>query len=127
MEVVGLIGMFILIILGPLTAFTPKLVRTKRKGLEDYGLLANRYVEKFEKKWVLKDASNRDELLGVPDIQSLADLGNSYAFVREMRPVPFSMQDTIRLAVVTAAPLTPLALTIFSIEELVMRLAKVIF
>jgi hypothetical protein len=127
MEIVGLISMFMLIILGPLTMFTPQLVRTKRKGLDDYGLLANRYVEDFEKKWVLKDASNRDELLGAPDIQSLADLGNSYAFVREMRPVPFSTRDMIRLAVVTAAPLAPLGLTIFSVEELVMRLAKVLF
>jgi hypothetical protein len=37
------------------------------------------------------------------------------------------MQDMIRLAVVTAAPLAPLGLTIFSVEELVMRLAKMIF
>jgi hypothetical protein len=58
---------------------TPKMASAKRKGLADYGLLAQRYVESFEQKWVLRDSTPSDELLGAADIQSLADLGNSYA------------------------------------------------
>jgi hypothetical protein len=127
MQAVGLICFFLLFILGPLTVFTPQLARAKRKGLADYGLLASRYVEGFEKKWVQGGASPSDELLGTGDIQSLADLGNSYAVVGEMRPVPFGLQDMTRLAAVTAAPLVPLGLIIFSPEELVMHLVKVIF
>ena len=127
MEAVGLIGVFMLFILGPLTVFTPQLGRAKRRGLADYGLLASRYVEEFEKKWVLGSASPHDELLGAADIQSLADLGNSYAVIGEMRAVPFGLQDMTRLAAATAAPLVPLGLTIFSLEELVMRLIKIIF
>jgi hypothetical protein len=127
MEAVGLIGVFMLFILAPLTVFTPQLGRAKRRGLADYGLLASRYVEEFEKKWVLGSASPHDELLGAADIQSLADLGNSYAVIGEMRAVPFGLQDMTRLAAVTAAPLVPLGLTIFSLEELVMRLIKIIF
>jgi len=57
------------------------------------------------------------EPLGTSDIQSLADIGNSYALVREMRAVPFGLEDISRLAAVTAAPLLPLLLTIFSPEE----------
>jgi len=127
MEAVGLIGVFMLFILGPLTVFTPQLGRAKRRGLADYGLLASRYVEEFEKKWVLGSASAHDELLGAADIQSLADLGNSYAVIGEMRAVPFGLQDMTRLAAATAAPLVPLGLTIFSLEELVMRLIKILF
>jgi hypothetical protein len=127
MEALGLIGFFTFFILGPLTVFTPQLVRARRKGLADYGLLASLYVEKFEKKWVLGSASPQDELLGTADIQSLADLDNSYAIVREMRPVPFGLQEMTRLAAATAAPLVPLGLTIFSLEELVMRLIKIVF
>jgi hypothetical protein len=127
MEAVGLIGIFILVILGPLTMFTPQLSRAKRKGLSDYGQLASCYVEEFEKKWVLGSASRLNELLGTGDIQSLADLGNSYTVIGEMRPVPFGLQDMTRLAAATAAPLVPLGLTIFSLEELVIRLIKIIF
>jgi hypothetical protein len=76
---------------------------------------------------VLGSVSPHDELLGTGDIQSLADLGNSYVVVGEMRAVPFGLQDMSRLAVATAAPLVPLGLTIFSLEELVLRLIKIVF
>jgi hypothetical protein len=65
-------------------------------------------------------------LLGTGDIQSLADLGNSYAVVREMRPVPFRLDDIGRLAAATAAPLLPLLLTVFR-QELAMRIIKLLF
>ena len=61
------------------------------------------------------------------DIQSLADLGHSYAVIGEMRAVPFGMRDMMLLAAATAAPLVPLGLIIFSLEELLIRLLKVIF
>jgi hypothetical protein len=95
--------------------------------LADYGLLAQRYVESFEQKWVLRDRVASAELLGTSDIQSLADIGHSYALVREMRAVPFGLEDISRLAAVTAAPLLPLLLTIFSPEELILRIIKVVF
>jgi len=107
--------------------FTPKMAAAKRKGLADYALIAQRYVEAFEQKWVLGEQAPSHELLGSGDIQSLADLANSYAMVRDMRPVPFGLDDISRLAVATAAPLLPLLLTIFSPEELLLRVVKVIF
>ncbi len=126
MQAVGFIGFFLVFVLGPLTMFTPQLARVKRKGLADYGLLANRYVEGFEQKWVNERGTDND-LLGTGDIQSLADLGNSYAMVREMRPVPFDLQDVARLALATALPLLPLGLLVFSPEELMMRIVKILF
>ena len=107
--------------------FTPRMARAKRKGLADYGLLAQRYVESFQEKWVLHDPAPSEELLGAADIQSLADLGNSYALLREMRSVPFGLEDISRLAAATAAPLLPLLFTVFSPEELIMRVIKVVF
>lgn len=53
-----------------------------------------------------------EELLGSGDIQSLADLGNSCGLVRDMRMVPFGLDDITRLAAVTAAAFMPLLLTI---------------
>jgi len=127
LQIGGFIVFFVLAILGPLVMFTPKLGRAKRKGLADYGLLAQRYVEDFEQKWVLRDSVPSEELLGAADIQSLADLGNSYAIVSEMRSIPFGLQDITRMAAVTASPFLPLLLTIFSPEELIMRIIKVVF
>jgi hypothetical protein len=127
MEAAGLVGFFVLFILGPLVMFTPKLARTKRKGSDEYGLLANRYVFGFEEKWIRGGVPDVGELLGTGDIQSLADLGNSYSVVGEMRIVPFGLDDITRLAAATAAPLLPLTLMIFSLEEVLTRLVKIVF
>jgi hypothetical protein len=127
LQIGGFVVFFVLAILGPLLMFTPRMARAKRKGLADYGLLAQHYVESFEQKWVRRLPASSEELLGTGDIQSLADLGNSYAMVRDMRAVPFGLEDISRLAAATAAPLLPLLLTIFSPEELLMRVLKVVF
>ncbi len=127
MEAGGLIAVLVLLILSPLLVFTPHLASAKRKALGVYGRLANRYVQGFERKWVDGVGSSEEELMGSADIQSLADLGNSFAVVQDTRLVPFGFMDAARLAAATAAPLVPLALTTFSIEELVTRLIKILF
>jgi hypothetical protein len=127
LQIAGIVAFFILAILGPLTMFTPRMARAKSKGLADYGLLAQSYVERFERKWIIHNLTPDEDLLGAADIQSLADLGNSYALVREMRVIPFGLQDISRLAVTTAVPLLPLLLTIFFPEELFMRVINVVF
>jgi hypothetical protein len=121
------VAFFVFAILGPLLVFSPGMARAKRKGLGEYGLLAQRYVEGFEQKWIRSGSSSSDELLGAADIQSLADLNNSYTVVREMRSVPFGLQDISRLAAASAVPMLPLLLTVFSPEELIMKIIKVIF
>jgi hypothetical protein len=125
-QIGGFIVFFVAVVLGPLLMFTPRMAQTRRKGLAEYGLFAERYVESFDQKWI-RGSVPEAELLGTGDIQSLADLGNGYQIVREMRVVPFGLQDISRLAIATAAPLAPLLLTIFSFEELIVRLVNVVF
>ena len=126
LQIGGFIVFFVAATVAPLLMFSIRMARTRRKGLADYGLLAQRYVESFDQKWV-RESLPSAELLGTGDIQSLADLGNSYQVIREMRIVPFGLQDISRLAIATAAPLSPLLLTIFSFEELMIRIFKVLF
>jgi hypothetical protein len=127
MEAAGFVAFFVLAILGPLMMFTRRLERTKRRGSAEYGLLANRYLCRFEEKWISGGASETNALLGSADIQSLADMGNAYSMVRQMRLVPFSTLDITRLAATTAAPLVPLLLTMFSVAEVVKLLVKIVF
>ena len=127
MELAGLVALMILLLFSPLLSFHPSLSRVKREGLRAYGRLGSRYVEAFEEKWIRGATPNDEELLGSADIQSLTDLGNSFAVVQEMRVVPFSVKDLVRLAAITAAPLLPLTLTVFSLEELVTRVIKILF
>lgn len=124
--ILAVVSFFILVILGPLTMFSPHLFRTKRAGLSAYGTLATNYVDDFDQKWIRGGAKGED-ILGTADIQSLADLGNSYAVVREMRLVPFALSDVALLAGAVALPILPLVLTVMPLEDLVSRLIKIVF
>jgi hypothetical protein len=125
-SIAALAGLFLLAILGPLTMFTPCLFRTKREGLMEYGALATDYVACFDKKWVRRGGKG-EGILGSSDIQSLADLGSSYAMVREMRLVPFGLDDVIPLAGVAVVPVLPLLLTVMPLDEIVAHLLKTVF
>lgn len=132
LNIVGFVAFFLVFILAPLLVFSPQLNDAKRRGLGEYGTLASTYVSEFQDKWLpdrdrKPPAAHNEELLGSGDIQSLADLGNSFGFVRDMRFVPFSLQDIARLAAATAIPLLPLLLTIMPLDELLTRLAKIVF
>jgi hypothetical protein len=60
-------------------------------------------------------------LVGSADIQSLADLGNSFELVRSMRLAPFTKDTVLQLAVVILLPVVPLLLTMVSPEELMQQ------
>jgi hypothetical protein len=111
------------IVLGPLLTFIPVLVRTKQVGLREYGALAQAYVRQFDTKW-LREIAPSDPLLGSSDIQSLADMGNSYAVIADMRPLPVSRAVIVGLSLVTVAPIAPLILTLISIHQLLALLLK---
>ena len=94
------------------------LAQAKRDGLSAFGRLASRYGRRFETKW-LRDASADEELLGSGDIQSLADLANSFAVIRSMSMVPFTKTTVMRLVIITLLPLLPLTLTVIPLDQMV--------
>ena len=127
MELIGLVAVMVFAILGPMLVFGPKLAAAKRVGLREYGTLAQRYVREFDQKWLRGGAPADEPLVGSGDIQSLADLGNSFEVVKGMRPVPFTWQTVLQLAVVTLLPVAPLLLTMFSPEQLLGQALKMLF
>jgi hypothetical protein len=125
-ELVGMVLFLLVIVLGPLGVFVPKLNRARLAGLRTYGRLASDYVVAFAAKWAGGDGQRAEPLLGSPDIQSMADLDSSIAIIREMKLVPFGRETIIRFIVVIALPIAPLALTMFSLEELLKRLVQIV-
>jgi hypothetical protein len=125
-ELVGMAVLLLVIVLGPLCVFTPKLNAARIAGLRTYGRLASDYAIAFAGKWTRGVVAECEPLLGSADIQSLADLDNSFAIVKEMKLVPFGKETVVPFIVVIVLPLTPLALTMFSLEELLKRLLAVV-
>jgi hypothetical protein len=108
---------------GPLLIFTPLLSRTRREGLRKYSILVNTYNRAFEQKWVSGQAPPDEPLLGSSDIQSLADLGNSFGMIRDMKVFPFSNQNIIQIAVIASLPGLPLIFLVMPLGELLNLLA----
>jgi hypothetical protein len=126
-EVLVLVIFLMCVVLGPLLVFTPQLAHAKRMGLREYGTLAERYVRDFDVKWLRGGAPADERLIGSGDIQSLADMGNSFEVVRTMRILPFTKEAILQLAVVTVAPVAPLLLTMMSLEEILKKLLGILF
>lgn len=124
----GAMVVFLLcLVFGPLLVFAPQLAQAKRTGLSEYGMLAERYVREFDTKWLRGGSSDGEPLVGSGDIQSLADLANSFDVVRTMRIAPITRDAVIRLAAAVLIPILPLALTMMSLEDLIKRLFGLVF
>jgi hypothetical protein len=125
-ELVGTVAVMVFAILGPLLAFSPLLRKTRRQGMEECGALGQRYAAEFDHKWLRGGAPSIAPLMGSADIQSLADLRNSFVVVRDIELTPFTMKTVLSMAVTTLLPVAPLLLTMFSAEQLIERVLKVL-
>lgn len=116
----------IIIVIGPLIVFTGLLLRTKRIGLHQYGTLATTYSGSFHRKWIRHENPEHEPLLGTGDIQSLADLGNSYGYVEKMKPIPVDPRTLVHLVIASLLPLAPLLLAVMPLKEVLKLLLKVV-
>lgn len=126
-EIAVVVIFLLCLVLGPLLLFAPQLAQAKRVGNREYGALAERYVREFDAKWLRGRVSAEEPLVGSADIQSLADLANSFEVVRTMQIAPITRDALIRLVAATLAPVVPLALTMMPFEELLKKLLGILF
>ncbi|MCI0682731.1 MAG: hypothetical protein L0Y71_11580 [Gemmataceae bacterium] len=113
--------------LGPMLVFAPLMARKRRDALRDYSLLVVRYNRAFHEKWVGGKAPDGEPLLGSADIQSLADLGASFEYIRSMKFVPFSLRVVVQLAVIAALPAVPLLPLVMPWQEILRVIAGALF
>ena len=127
LEIVAWMVFLLVLVLTPLFFFMTHLADARRTGLREYGIVASRYVADFRRKWIEGHAAEGEALVGTADIQSLADLSNSFEVVREMGLVPFGRAMVLRLVILTALPLLPLTLTMIPLDQLIDRAVGVFF
>ena len=124
---IAVVAIFLLfVVFGPVLVFVPQLAEVKRTGLREYGTLAEKYVRDFDRKWLRDVKPNDEELIGSADIQSLADLANSFEVVRSMRLFLVTRDAIVQLGVALFLPLLPLVLTVMPLKELLRRLASIV-
>ncbi len=111
---------------GPMLIFVPKLLALKQRGLMEYGTLGSEYTQAFHRRWVEASQAHRRSVSGTVDIQSLADLSNSFEIIRKMRVLPVDPRDFVVMVLPGLIPALPLAATVMPLGEVVKRLLKLI-
>jgi hypothetical protein len=125
---VGVIVIFVqCIVLAPLLMFAPQLVAAKWKGILEYGALYAGQVRELDTRWLRGGAPVKDPLVGISEIQTLADIDGGFQVVQSMRMAPFTWRAVLLLAVATLAPIAPLLLTMMPLEELINKLFSILF
>lgn len=110
MEAIILLLIMLIVAMGPLVLFVPKLARLRRQGILQYGTLGQIHSVDFHKKWILNRKGHEDEFLAAPEISALTDYASSYGNVEKVRPFPFDRVSTISLIMVSVLPLLPVVL-----------------
>jgi hypothetical protein len=124
---VTLFVLALLVFVAPMLMFVPNLLALKQRGLMEYGTLGSEYTQAFYRRWVGKTEPAEEPLLGTGDIQSLADLGNSFEIIRKIRRiVPAELSDFVGFVLPGLIPALPLVATVMPVGEIVKRLLKLI-
>ena len=111
---------------GPVLVFVPDLIALKLRGLMEYGVLGSEYTQAFHQRWIRRSDTAGDPLLGSADIQSLADLGNSFEIIRKMNVLPIAITDFIAMVLPGLLPVLPLLTTVMPLGEILKSLLKLI-
>ena len=117
-----LVVLVLLIFLLPLGLFTPMLVREKREGNLKYGSLRHLHSLQFRRKWLGNRSEHVGELLGNPDVSSLADLSAAFENVDDMIAYPFRRSAVLALLAALALPMLPVVITQIPFKDLIRNL-----
>lgn len=116
------------LVLSPLLFLTPTLLRAKRHALLKYDALGNRTARSFDRRWPRgRTAGDERNLLDAPDSSAMADFTAVYATIKAMPPLPLNRWTCIRVLMCAIAPLLPLVLLVFSVDELAQSLFGLLF
>jgi hypothetical protein len=113
----------VLIFVGPLFVFCLPLVRLKKRALLEYGNLATGHNRAFEERW-LRPTQMPEDMLGAPEVSSLADLGTGFAAVEAMRPIPAGQETVLPLFIAAALPWLAVLATQMPLVQILAMLAK---
>jgi hypothetical protein len=113
----------VVLIYAPLLFMVKKMYVARRTGLSQYGALGYRLSAAFSTKWVGSAKSGvGEELKDSTDSSTMADFAATFDVVGGMRLLPLNSRSILMTAAALLVPFLPLALTEFSIQDLLHRI-----
>lgn len=104
---IALLLVIVIVAVGPLAFFVPKLSVLWRQGILDYGSLAHLHSSKFRERWILRREARENELRTAPEISSFTDLVSSYENIENMQPFPLEKGSLIALTLAVLIRVVP--------------------
>ncbi len=109
-DAILLLVIVLVVAVGPLVLFVPKLGRLRRLGILQYGTLGQLHTTDFHKKWILSRTGHEEEFLAAPEISSLIDYASSYENVEKLQPFPLDRSALVAVVLAVAIPMLPVIL-----------------
>jgi len=78
----------LLIALGPLLFFVPRLIMLRRRGILEYGILGQMHSSDYHEKWIVHRAGHEAEFLQAQETNTLATYGRAFENIDQLRPFP---------------------------------------
>jgi len=122
--VIIFVALAVFVLHAPLLAFAGRLGRCRFRGLLEFGALAGTHDRAFDEKWIKSRSSSREDLLGSPDIASLAGLAMAYEHVERMQLIPWDKKALVVLVVAALIPMIPLVGTAIPFTEILSKLGE---
>jgi hypothetical protein len=109
---------------GPLLAFGGPIRRARRRGMLEYGALANEVGSRFEERWLRGRRAVDGDTLSAPDFSATTDLYSIVGTLREVGPTPIRLRNLASLVLWTLLPLLPLVLLVVPVDEVAKALVQ---
>jgi hypothetical protein len=124
--IVGVTAFAVLLFSAPLAVFTRNLSKTWRRGVFEYGALADEFGRQFESRWLAREAGANEGILERPDFSAATDLYQVVDRVHEMRLLPVDLPSVGVLAIATLLPFVPVVLMNVPFDVIVSTLASLL-
>lgn len=110
----------------PLLVFFGGLLEAWRRGVFEYGELADGFGWQFERRWLGRDSPLDESVLERSDFSAATDLYQVVDRVHATRLVPIDPKSVVILAIATLLPFVPVALATQPLSTILNRLARLL-
>jgi hypothetical protein len=121
-----LIAIALLIAAAPYFFFTPTLIQMRRRGMLKYGALARAVGEQFEQKWLDREDSLNEEVLGTSDFASTRNLYGVVDYIDEIRVVPVAAINVYLFVIAALVPCIPVVIAAIPFNVLMKVVMKLL-
>jgi hypothetical protein len=121
-----LIAIALLIAAAPYFFFTPTLIQMRRRGMLKYGALARAVGEQFEQKWLDREDSLNEEILGTSDFASTRNLYGVVDYIDEIRVVPVAAINVYLFVIAALVPCIPVVIAAIPFNVLMKVVMKLL-